>query len=83
MANMDLTGATEYVVVPTNIQKETGIDQQGLVAALQACIRAICAICNNLDEDGGTLGADYDALIGTPMLAVLAKVERPHGTKAA
>lgn len=80
MADMDLANnADEKVCIPDVIQTETGMDYQGIIAALHACARAIVAICNNLDEDNTSLGTDYDAKIGTPMISVLNKLKRPHG----
>ena len=59
---------------------ETGIGQQELMAAIYDLYQAVYAICNNLDEDNGTLGTDYLAKIGTPLAAALSSyLGKPHG----
>lgn len=80
MADIDLTVSPVLVVTGEKI-KQTGINQQALVAAIWNLTQAVYAICNNLDEDSATLGTDYLAKIGTPLATALrtAGVEQPNG----
>lgn len=81
MADIDLTGTTVSLVYLREKLKETGINQQALMAAIYNLTQAVYAICNNLDEDNATLGTDYLAKIGTPLASAqrTSLVEKPHG----
>jgi hypothetical protein len=80
MADIDLVVDPVLVVVDQDI-KETGMNQQSLVAALWDLTQAVYALCNNIDEDSGTLGTDYLAKIGTPLATAIrtSGVKQPHG----
>jgi len=80
MADVDLTSSTENLVVCRTRIKEMGLGQQQIIAALYDLARAVYAICNNIDEDGGVMGSDYLAKIGTPLdTALRSLVDKPHG----
>ena len=71
MADINLTGSTVNCVYAKSKIKDTGIGQQELVAAIYDLYQAVYAICNNIDEDSGTVGTDYLAKIGTPLYNAL------------
>jgi hypothetical protein len=81
MADIDLTGSTVNLVVLEKKITEIGLSQQALLAALYNLTQAVYAICNNLDEDSGTLGTDYLAKIGTPLATAqrTSGIAKPHG----
>jgi len=85
MADINLTSSTANLVYLKAKLKETGIGQQELAAAIYNLTQAVYAICNNLDEDSGTLGTDYLAKIGTPLASAqyTSLVAKPHGKTTA
>jgi hypothetical protein len=79
----DLTSDPTLVYLKSAI-KETGMGYQEIVAALYNLTQAVIAICTNLDEDNGTIGADYLSKIGTPLTAAQsAAITKPHGKTTA
>lgn len=60
-----------------NYMEVNGTSQEDIVKAIYNLWKAIAAICNNLDEDSGTLGTDYLAKIGTDLDTAMAKFKTP------
>jgi len=58
---------------------QTGMGQGDLVRAVYDLYLAVCAICNNIDEDSGNTGTDYLSYIGTPLETAMAKLKTPSG----
>lgn len=85
MSDIDLTSSTANMVYLATKLKETGQNMQALQAAIYNLTQAVYAICNNLDEDNGTLGTDYLAKIGTPLASAqyTSKVAKPNGQTTA
>lgn len=58
---------------------EMGIKSQAdIIKGLYNCWKAIAAICNNLDEDNGTLGTDYLSKIGTDLNTAMGNLSTPN-----
>ena len=84
MADKNLTSSTDHCVYLTASVDENGIGQGDLARAIHNLYEAVYAICNNLDEDSGTLGTDYLAKIGTPLSnAMDTKIIKPSGKTTA
>lgn len=68
---------TYYNLDYCNIQ---GIKSQAdIIKAVYNLWVAVHAICNNLDEDSGTLGTDYLSKIGTDLDTAMANLNTPSG----
>ena len=84
MADIDLTSSTVNLVKLKAKLDAGGVNQGDLVAAIYDLALAIYAICNNLDTDAATLGTDYMAKIGTPLIAAAqGLVNKPAGDTTA
>lgn len=81
MADINLTSSAANLVYLREKLKQTGINQQALAAAIYNLTEAVYAICNNIDEDSGTVGTDYLAKIGTPLANAqrTSLIEKPGG----
>ena len=70
----------EPTYINVDYASEMGIKSQAdLVKAIYNIWKAVAAICNNLDEDSGTLGTDYLAKIGTDLNTAMANLKTPTG----
>ena len=57
--------------------KGTGMEMEDQHKALYDLWKAVVAICNNIDEDGGVIGTDYMSKIGTDLDTAFAKLRTP------
>ena len=54
-----------------------GMNQEDIHKAIYNLWKALAAVCNNLDEDSGTLGTDYLSNIGTDLDTAMANLKEP------
>lgn len=73
--------APTYYALKADV-KGGGISMGDTHIALYNLYQAVYAICNNLDEDAGTLGTDYLSNIGTDLATGMAKLKTPPSAKA-